>query len=75
MSLSVQKTMDISGLSSGHEVLTTTGWKPITTVTLEDKVACTENDKLVYKNPIQLHRYDNYKGQIYRIKNQRSIWR
>ena len=60
----------ISGMSSGHEVLTTSGWKPISTVTLEDKVACMEKDKLVYKNPIQLHHFDNYKGRMYKIKNQ-----
>lgn len=53
-----------------HEVLTNNGWKLIPDVTLEDKVACLVNNKLVYEHPTKLHHYKNYKGKMYHIENQ-----
>jgi len=57
-------------MGADHEVLTTDGWKSISTVSLEDKVACLENDKVIYRHPIQLLHYNNYKGRMYKIKNE-----
>lgn len=57
-------------LTADHDVLTSTGWKPIATITLEDKVACLINNELKYEHPIALHHYPEYKGKMYRIANQ-----
>jgi DNA-directed RNA polymerase II subunit RPB2 len=57
-------------LTADHDVLTSTGWKPIATVTLEDKVACLINNELKYEHPTALHHYPNYKGKMYKIWNQ-----
>lgn len=57
-------------LKSDHEVLTTEGWKFIPEITKEDKVATLKDGKLVYENPLEIHHYPNYKGKMYRIKNQ-----
>lgn len=53
-----------------HEVLTTNGWKFIPEVTMEDYVAILKDGKLVYEKPLEIHHYPNYKGKMYRIKNQ-----
>lgn len=57
-------------LKDDHEVLTTNGWKFIPEITKEDKVAILKDDKLVYENPLEIHHYPNYKGKMYRVKNQ-----
>ena len=57
-------------LDEHHDVLTFEGWKPIKEVTIEDKVATLENDKLVYTNPTAVLHYPDYEGNMYRIKNQ-----
>lgn len=58
-------------LTLDHQVLTKDGWKDITSITLEDKVA-TLNDKgeLVYQSPTHVWKYENYSGMMYHIKNQ-----
>ena len=53
-----------------HDVLTLKGWKPIPEITLEDEIACLVENKLVYQKPINVFHYPDYKGQMYRIKNQ-----
>jgi hypothetical protein len=57
-------------LSPDHEVLTKSGWKNITDITLSDEVATLHGDKLVYENPKAVLEFPDYKGKMYRIKNQ-----
>ena len=57
-------------LSRNHEVLTITGWKNITNITLEDKVATLNpsNDNLEWHNPTQVYSFE-HKGEMYEICN------
>jgi len=57
-------------LTSEHDVLTTEGWVPINEVKENHKVAILKDDKLIYENPIEIHHYPDYKGKMYRVKNQ-----
>ena len=57
-------------VKSGHEVLTSKCWKDISEINLEDEVATLKNGKLVYEKPLEVFHYPNYKGKMYRIKNQ-----
>jgi hypothetical protein len=57
-------------LDEKHDVLTLDGWKPIAEVTIQDKVATLENNKLVYTKPTAVLHYPDYEGNMYRIKNQ-----
>lgn len=56
--------------TKGHEVLTTNGWKDISEITMDDTVATLKDDKLVYEKPLEIHHYPDYKGKMYRVKNQ-----
>lgn len=56
-------------LTPDHDVLTTTGWKPIADVSLDDRVATLQDGKIVYANPINTFEYD-YAGPMYEIKTQ-----
>ena len=56
-------------LTDDHDVLTVDGWKPINTVSLDDKVATLQDGKIVYANPMKTFEYD-YVGKMYEIKNQ-----
>jgi DNA-directed RNA polymerase, beta subunit/140 kD subunit len=57
-------------LSWDTEILTQTGWKTVNSLTREDKVATLHNNTdLKYENPTEILRYENYKGQMYHIKN------
>jgi hypothetical protein len=56
-------------LTMDHEVLTINGWKTYNELTLEDKIATLQNDKLVYSNPTHLHYYPEYSGKLYSISN------
>ena len=58
--------------SPDHDVLTTEGWKPITTITKEDKVAILKDNILVYEHPINVLKYDNYEGKMYNIENKHT---
>jgi replicative DNA helicase Mcm len=53
-----------------HDVLTIDGWKPIPEITMNDKVATLKDGKVVYEHPINVLHFPNYKGKMYRIKNQ-----
>lgn len=60
-------------MTEDHDVLTTSGWKPINDVTLEDKVATLQDGKVVYANPVELFEYD-YEGDMYEVEsNQVSL--
>jgi hypothetical protein len=56
-------------LTPDHEVLTSTGWKPIASIQMEDKVATLQDNKLIYENPLNTLEF-NHKGKIYHISNQ-----
>lgn len=55
--------------SNNTQVLTMNGWKCDNELTLNDKIAILKNDKLIYENPINIFRYSNYNGEMYRVKN------
>jgi len=57
-------------MKKNHDVLTLKGWKPIPEITMTDEIACLVENKLVYQKPINVFHYHDYKGQMYRIKNQ-----
>lgn len=40
-----------------HDVLTIDGWKPISEITVNEKVATLVNDRLVYQNPVEVMKY------------------
>jgi hypothetical protein len=50
-------------------VLTSKGWKNIKDITLKDKIATLQNNKLVYDYPINTFVYD-YKGKMYHLESQ-----
>jgi len=56
-------------LTADHEVLTNDGWKFIDTITTADKVAILRDDKLIYENPMEVHKYPEYAGTMYNISN------
>jgi hypothetical protein len=56
-------------LTEDHDVLTVDGWKKITQVTVEDKVATLEDGKVVYNNPSETHAF-NYNGALYTFKTE-----
>jgi DNA-directed RNA polymerase II subunit RPB2 len=56
-------------LTPDHDVLTQDGWKAIDTVTLDDKVATLQDEKVVYEHPLRTFDYD-YAGDMYEIKSQ-----
>jgi DNA-directed RNA polymerase II subunit RPB2 len=56
-------------LTSDHDVLTTTGWKPINEVTLKDEVATLQNGNVVYEHPINTLEFD-YEGDMYELTSQ-----
>lgn len=57
-------------LTVDHDVLTKQGWKPITSITKEDKVATLKDGVLEYQHPINTMDYPDYEGSMYSIKNQ-----
>jgi hypothetical protein len=56
-------------LTEEHEVLTEDGWKFVNTITTEDKVAVLKDDRLVYEEPMEVHKYPEYSGTMYNISN------
>ena len=56
-------------LTSDHDVLTTTGWKPINEVSLKDEVATLQNGNVVYEHPINTLEFD-YEGDMYELTSQ-----
>ena len=58
-------------LTLDHQVLTRNGWKNISNITIEDKVATlNKKGELEYKFPTRVWKYENYDGMMYHIKNQ-----
>ena len=53
-----------------HDVLTIDGWKNHETLKMEDKIATLKDGQLVYEKPLNIFYYPDYKGKMYRIKNQ-----
>jgi len=53
-------------LTPDHDVLTTDGWKSIATVSEDDRVACLENGKLVWRFPTETVVFD-HDGEMYQI--------
>ena len=57
-------------LTPEHEVLTTNGWINIDKVTLEDSVACLNNNgEIYYSKPSKLWRFE-HKGEMYKLESQ-----
>lgn len=58
-------------LTLDHEVLTLSGWKMISEIKTNDKVATlNKNGELEYQNPVNIYDYPEYEGSMYYIKNQ-----
>ena len=58
-------------LTIDHDVLTQKGWKPITSITKDDKVATLNKDGILeYQYPNNTMNYPDYEGSMYYIKNQ-----
>jgi len=58
-------------LTVDHDVLTQKGWKSITSITKDDKVATLNKDGILeYQYPINTMNYPDYEGSMYYIKNQ-----
>jgi hypothetical protein len=55
-------------LTYDHEVLTIDGWKKYNQLTMDSEIATLEENKIVYRKPLNIFNYPNYKGEIYRIK-------
>ena len=51
------------------EMLTATGWKPVESVTLRDRVCCLVDGKVQYDLPTETHAY-THGGSMYRIETQ-----
>lgn len=56
-------------LTLDHEVLTFDGWKKHNELSFDDKIATLKNGELVYDKVLDIMHFDNYKGKMYRIKN------
>jgi hypothetical protein len=56
-------------LSMDHEVLTENGWKFFGEINKGEKIACLENNKLVYSEANLLY-YPDFKGKMYKIETQ-----
>lgn len=50
--------------SRNHEIMTSTGWKNITAITMDDKVACLINGAVEYHKPDSVHEYE-YNQDLY----------
>nr|YP_004581350.1 beta subunit of RNA polymerase [Schizomeris leibleinii]AEH05413.1 beta subunit of RNA polymerase [Schizomeris leibleinii] len=57
-------------LTYDHDVLTSEGWIPLNQVKTSHFVATLQKDgQLVYQNPTEIYHYNNFKGELYHIKN------
>lgn len=59
----------VASATGDHEILTRNGWKNIKEITLQDKVATLKDGKLIYDNPTEVYKYEDYEGEMYEIKN------
>jgi hypothetical protein len=56
-------------LTPDHEVLTSTGWKPIASIQMEDKVAILKDGKTEFENPLDIYKYENNKEkELYTVE-------
>ena len=55
-------------LTDDHEVLTLNGWKNISEMSMDDDIACLEDNKMVFRKPLNVYHYPNYNGKLYIIK-------
>ena len=56
-------------LTPDHEVLTSTGWKPIVSIQMEDKVAILKDGKTEFENPLDIYKYENNKEkELYTVE-------
>jgi hypothetical protein len=51
------------------EILTLNGWKKYSQLSMNDDIACLNNNKLEYQKPINIMYYPHYYGEMYHIKN------
>jgi len=56
-------------LTMDHEILTNNGWKFYHQLNKYDNVATLKDNKIYYDKPLKLYYYENYKGDMYKIKN------
>lgn len=58
-------------LTLDHDVLTKSGWKKYNELTMDDEIATLnkDTDTLEYNKPNNILYYENYNGQMYKIKN------
>lgn len=54
-------------LTPDHQVLTMSGWKMITDITLQDKVAILDNGYTSFRNPIEIYNYPPAFLPIYQV--------
>lgn len=58
--------------TSDHEVMTDKGWKGISEITMDDKIACVSRygdlDMLRYEYPLEIQEYD-YDGELYKVES------
>jgi hypothetical protein len=50
------------------DILTSDGWKPISQVTLHDKIATLVDGQVKYEHPSEIHEYDNPNGKMYKVE-------
>lgn len=51
------------------ELMTETGWKRVTDITMDDKLACRIDGRLRFCNPTEIQTYE-YSGRMYGYKDQ-----
>ena len=57
-------------LTTDHEVLTLRGWKPITSLVMNDEIATLNNtNDLVYQTPTHIYDYPDYNGHLYTVES------
>jgi DNA-directed RNA polymerase beta subunit len=54
-----------------HDILTVSGWKPISEISQKDKVATLSADGIIeYQYPTEIHRIEDFEGELYELKSQ-----
>lgn len=57
-------------LDNTHEVLTETGWKNISNMTIKDKICILDNNNIKYENPSEVNCFD-HDGNLYNVNSQK----
>lgn len=55
-------------LTEDHEVLTSTGWKFINTISTKDSIAILDNNTIKYENPSEMNEFD-HNGKLYNVES------